>query len=72
MDILDLLDHIDENHEENQHIRRHFRNPNNPFEEYDDVTFKSRYKLSKNSAQDMIALLQHDLVNSGRNHASAP
>uniref|UniRef100_A0A915J188 Uncharacterized protein n=1 Tax=Romanomermis culicivorax TaxID=13658 RepID=A0A915J188_ROMCU len=53
MDVLDLLNNIDENEEIHLNIGC-LRHRGNAFEEYDNVTFKSRYKLLKNGARTLL------------------
>ena len=71
MDVLNLLDALDDA-QQDLHIFRTIRDRMNPFEEYNNESFKSRYKLTKGSAHDLIKILENRMPNSTRNCAIPP
>uniref|UniRef100_A0A915J8D9 Uncharacterized protein n=1 Tax=Romanomermis culicivorax TaxID=13658 RepID=A0A915J8D9_ROMCU len=61
MDVLDILDDMDEDDIDDYVRIRTFSDSTNPLEKYSDAKFRIRYKLTKNNAIQLIALLEENL-----------
>ena len=66
MDIIDFLDFMDEDYVE--HLRNNVipRVRMNPFEHYDNASFKKKYRFSKDFANKIVDLVKEDLPSDPR------
>lgn len=72
MEVLYLLDIIDDD-EENADLPRQILDRSNPFNAYDDESFRIRYNLRKEVVRELIELLQDRLyAASHRNNPLPP
>ena len=71
MNLLDFLDNLE--NDIPAFDRRIIRDRNNPFDIYDDISFKRRYRFSKQGAMFIVDLLREDItMRTHKNNPVAP